>query len=70
MDTEEQINENLQQLRQENNDAHAKIFEYLEKQNGRVRELEKWRSYLTGALAFLTFGIIVAGTVFSITLSG
>jgi len=69
METEQEISDNLKQLRRENNQAHSDISDLLEKQNGRVRELEKWRGYLTGALAILTFATIVAVTFFGFTLS-
>lgn len=30
-------------------------------QNGRVRKLEDWRSYLTGAIAVLSFVVVLVG---------
>ena len=30
-------------------------------QNGRVRRLEDWRSYLTGAIAVLSFVVVLVG---------
>lgn len=66
MDNE--IREDIRTLRKENNDAHADIFRLLEKQNGRVRELEKWRSFITGGLCILSFAVIALATLFAINM--
>lgn len=53
------VNQNLQTLRQENKEAHQAIQNALDKQNGRLRKLEQWRSWMLGGMALLAFGLVL-----------
>jgi len=67
-ETESDIRQAIQDLREENNTAHRDIFTEVQKQNGRVRKLEMWRSWIAGGLAILTLGLILFVTFTDFTL--
>lgn len=45
------IKEYIQEMDKRHTERLNQIYAEVKKTNGRVRELEKWRSYLTGAVA-------------------
>jgi hypothetical protein len=45
------IKEYIQEMDKRHTTRLDAIYDEVKKTNGRVRELEKWRSYLTGAVA-------------------
>lgn len=46
------IKEYIQEMDKRHTERLDAIYKEVKKTNGRVRELEKWRSWLTGAIAF------------------
>jgi len=58
-DHENDIRTEIRDFRKENNTAHRDIFDEVKQQNGRIRKLEMWRSWIAGGLALLTLGLIV-----------
>jgi len=66
-DHENDIREEIRNLRKENSDAHRDIFAEVKRQNGRVRKLEQWRSWITGGLALLTLGLILFAAFMNFT---
>jgi len=66
-DHESDIRQEIRDLRKENSTAHRDIFDEVKRQNGRVRKLENWRSWITGGLAILTLGLILFAAFMNFT---
>jgi len=62
-----EVSLSLRELRRENNDDHAAMFDLLREQNKRVQGLEKWQATIKGAgmaikgMWIVTTGLIGAG---------
>lgn len=53
------LHSQLEGLREENTTAHRDIQQYLQQQNGRIRKLEQWRSYILGGMGVIVLGLIL-----------
>lgn len=52
------LDDRIVEYKLENKEDHQKIIEQTTKTNGRVQGLEKWRSYMLGAISILTLMVV------------
>ena len=49
----------IDQFMRDNHEEHCQMRGTLENHNGRLRKVEVWRAYITGAMAVIIFGMTV-----------